>query len=110
MADRSLLVAALLRSARLEAANARPVTTAKALLEGLMRGQFTATVGDGGRVLVSTNQAGRATTWQQLSDLSATEIMALAESAWRLDDELGDDDIPVRRLTRLRVDFTRAIP
>jgi len=102
--DKIILTRALLRVARLEAAAADPETTAKALLETLMRGQWT-TVNDGGRQLISTNQAGRSVTWQVISGLSAPEVMALAEAAWALDDALGEDDIPVRRIRRLRASF-----
>jgi len=108
MAIPTLLVASVLRAARLEAAASIPVTTAKALLEQLMRGQFSAIVGDGGRVLIETNMAGRAVKWQQLADLSPSEIMQLAEAAWRMDDELGEDDISSRRVTRLTAMFGNA--
>ena len=100
--DRKTLVRALLRVARLEAAAADPVTTAKALLETLMRGQWT-TVNAGGKQVISTTQAGRAVTWAVVSGLSAPDVMALAEAAWTLDDELGDAAIPVRRIRRLRI-------
>jgi len=106
-ADRKTLVRALLRVARLEAAAAVPVTTAKALLETLMRGQWT-TVNAGGKQVISTTQAGRAVTWQVVSGLSSAEVMTLAEAAWTLDDELGEDAIPVRRIRRLRASFSSA--
>lgn len=106
-ADKQLLTRALLRVARAEAAAAVPVTTAKALLETLMRGQWS-TVMQGGKQLISTSQAGRAVTWQVVSGLSTPEVMALAEAAWALDDALGTDDIPVRKIRRLRADFSGA--
>ena len=107
-ADRKILVRALLRVARLEAAAAVPTTTAKALLETLMRGQWS-TVNEGGRQLIATSQAGRSVTWQVVSDLSASEVMTLAESAWALDDELGTNDIPVRRINRLKCKFANPL-
>lgn len=106
-ADKLILTRALLRVARLEAAASVPVTTSKAMLETLMRGQWT-TVISGGKQLIATNQAGRSVTWQVVAGLSAPEIMAMAEDAWAMDDALGEAAIPVRRIRRLRSDFKKA--
>ena len=106
-ADKLILTRALLRVARLEAAASVPVVTSKAMLETLMRGQWS-TVLSGGKQLIATNQGGRSVTWAVVSGLSAPEIMALAEDAWAMEDALDGDAIPVRRIRRLRADFSTA--
>jgi hypothetical protein len=98
-AEKTLLRNAFIRAAVLEAAAADPATTARALLQTIIRGKFT-TDATNGRTVISTSEAGGTVTFTLPDALSPAEVMIRAEQAIEWLERQEDPDDP--DLTKLR--------
>jgi hypothetical protein len=106
-ADRNLLVRALVRGAKL----ANPASP-QAALESILLGRFNAEATDGGKTLISTNEAGGGVTFALPGDFGPADVMALCEEAlqWLLNQpDPTNPNLTPRRITRLRVNFRKAV-
>jgi len=98
-AEKTLLRNAFIRAAVLEAAAAVSPTTARALLQAIIRGKFKTDATDG-KTVISTSEAGGTVTFTLPDSLSPAEVMIRAEQAIEWLERQTDPDAP--DLTKLR--------
>lgn len=109
MADKTLLLRAFLRGAKLRA-DELGETTPKAILESVILGKFKLEATNG-RTVVSVGEAGGSTSFMIPQMLGPADVMALAEEAIEFLESLPDPENPnlsFRRIRRFRVSFSKA--
>jgi hypothetical protein len=103
----ALSLTTFIQAAQLRATQAN--TTAKAVIEAILIGQFTSSVAKG-RTVIQTSEAGGSVQFAIPDGLSPAEVMEMAGRALRWIDSRPDPNNPglPREVTRLRVSFDRA--
>lgn len=104
----ALSLTTFIQAAQLRATQAN--TTAKAVIEAILLGQFTSSVANG-RTIIQTAEAGGSVQFAIPDGLSPAEVMEMAGRALRWIESQPDPDNPgrPREIRRLRVSFDRAV-
>src|SRR5438046_2288385 len=106
-ANRYMLLRALVLAAKKQAVNPATPTS---ILEGIVVGKFTSEI-TSGKTLISSTEGGGVVTFALMSDLTPSDIVALAMEAlsWLQDQpDPANPSLYPRRIKRLRASFIRA--